>query len=345
MPEQAYVDALLADLALQLEFVQGRPLHSIFFGGGTPSLFSANAIDQILSGVNKRIPFDNDIEITLEANPGTFEQDKFAAYHSAGINRLSIGIQSFNAQHLKRLGRIHNSEEAIVASAKARAAGFENFNLDLMHGLENQNTDQAMADLQQAIDLGAQHISWYQLTIEPNTAFYKTPPIIPHDDQLADIQSAGEALLHDHGYDQYEVSAFSKKAKQSKHNLNYWQFGDYIGIGAGAHGKLTDTAYQRIFRQWQTRSPKDYLDTNKAFCAGSRTLCNDELPLEFMMNALRLNNGFDIHLFQQRTGLYFSNLEHATIPLLEKGLIELNQHNLAPTALGRRFLNDILEAF
>ncbi|MGK0441225.1 MAG: oxygen-independent coproporphyrinogen-3 oxidase [Pseudohongiellaceae bacterium] len=345
LPETQYVNALLSDLDAQLSFAQNRPLQSIFFGGGTPSLFSANAIKNILNGVRKTIPFTPHIEITLEANPGTFEQDKFQAYRQAGVNRLSIGIQSFDPTHLKNLGRIHGKQEALIAASKAQQAGFDNFNVDLMHGLENQNTAQALADLQQAIDLGAQHISWYQLTIEPNTAFYKSPPIIPLDDQLADIQQAGEQLLADNGFIQYEVSAFSKLAKQSEHNLNYWQFGDYIGIGAGAHGKITLLEQQSIQRQWQTRSPKDYLDSHKAFTSGHRLISVDERPLEFMMNALRLNQGFSLELFEQHTGLPYSHITSSTNALIDKGLLQKSSRHITPTTLGRRFLNDLLEAF
>lgn len=345
LPEARYVDALLADLDFQLAYIQGRELHSIFIGGGTPSLFSAKAIARILQGVEHRIPFSRDIEITLEANPGTFEQEKFAGYRAAGVNRLSIGVQSFNQQHLKNLGRIHDGEEALLAASKAQAAGFDNFNIDLMHGLSEQSAEQALQDLQQAIDLGAPHISWYQLTIEPNTAFYKSPPIIPNDDQLADIQQAGESLLAQQGFQHYEVSAFSQQGQHSRHNSNYWQFGDYLGIGAGAHGKITQLAQQHIKRQWQTRSPADYLSKQNDYSAGSRLLSAEELPLEFIMNALRLHQGFSIALFQQRTGLGFEAIATAINTLSHKQLLHRSGNNIATTALGRRFLNDVLAAF
>ena len=345
LPEAQYVSALLANLDEQLPFVQGRELQSIFFGGGTPSLFSAPSIAAILNGVNQRIHFSPNIEITLEANPGTFEQEKFAGYHTAGVNRLSIGVQSFNAQHLKQLGRIHSNDEAIAAASKAKAVGFDNFNIDLMHGLQDQTTEQALADLQQALDLSATHISWYQLTIEPNTAFYKSPPIIPADDQLADIQQAGEDFLASHGFVHYEVSAFCQANRQSQHNLNYWQFGDYLGIGAGAHSKVTVLSDQKIFRHWQTRTPKDYLDSNKAFQAGSRALTSDELPLEFMMNTLRLNQGFNSDFFAQRTGLNLDVISTELIDLQSKGLLQLTNNYVMPTELGRRFLNHMLERF
>lgn len=345
LPETDYVNALLSDLNFQLKSVQGRSLHSIFIGGGTPSLFSAQAIAAILQGVEKLIPFSTNIEITLEANPGTFEQEKFKGYRSAGVNRLSIGVQSFDDSHLKNLGRIHGGEEATFAVSKARQAGFENFNIDLMHGLTDQTPQQALNDLQKAVDLGAQHISWYQLTIEPNTAFYKSPPIIPNDDQLADIQQAGEELLLINGYDHYEVSAFSKPNRRSQHNNNYWQFGDYIGIGAGAHGKITHPKQQLINRQWQTRAPNDYLAKQNDYSSGSRTLSAEELPIEFIMNTLRLNKGFSKQLFLDRTGLNFSTIEPTISTLIFKQLLVINNDVVHTTDLGRRFLNDVVAAF
>ena len=247
IPEQAYIQRLIADLQQDQPWAQGRKLTSIFFGGGTPSLFSAAGIGQIVSAAEKIIGFNEDIEITLEANPGTFEQEKFSGFRSAGINRLSIGIQSFNDAHLTKLGRIHSGNQALSAIDTARTAGFENFNLDLMHGLSGQSLAEASADIQQAIDLGAKHISWYQLTIEPNTEFYSRPPQLPEDDILADIQQMGMALLDEHGFGQYEVSAFAQPGQRSEHNINYWQFGDYLGIGAGAHGKITCPISSRLF--------------------------------------------------------------------------------------------------
>lgn len=344
IPEDEYVNALIEDLGQELPFVQQRSLTSIFFGGGTPSLFSTRAIADILEAVEKSIPFSSDIEITLEANPGTTEREKFAGYRSAGVNRLSIGVQSFNNDHLQTLGRIHNSEDAIAAINNARQVGFDNFNIDLMHGLPAQSPDNALADLQQAIDLEPTHLSWYQLTIEPNTAFYNAPPTLPEDDQLGDIQLAGESFLQQHGFDQYEVSAYSR-LRPSLHNLNYWQFGDYIGIGAGAHGKLTQLTDGTIQRRWKTRVPKDYLNADKLFLAGQRKLTTDELPLEFAMNALRLNQGFSIQQFEQRTGLPVTVIQPAIQQLTAKGLMETTGSQISTTALGRRFLNTILEAF
>ncbi|MFZ2320426.1 MAG: radical SAM family heme chaperone HemW, partial [Pseudomonas sp.] len=259
LPEQEYVDALLADLDADLGRVHGRQLSSIFFGGGTPSLFSAAALGRLLAGVEQRIGFAADIEITLEANPGTFEQAKFQAYRQLGINRLSIGVQSFQADKLKALGRIHDGDEAIRAADMARAAGFDNFNLDLMHGLPDQSIEDALSDLRIAIAQQPTHLSWYQLTMEPNTVFWSQPPTLPEDDTLWDIQEAGQQLLAEHGYLQYEVSAYARAGRQAQHNLNYWSFGDFIGIGAGAHGKLSSPSGQ-IVRTWKTRLPKDYLD-------------------------------------------------------------------------------------
>ena len=251
LPEQAYVEAVLADLDLDLLHVHGRQLTSIFFGGGTPSLFSASALQALLAGIEQRIAFSANIEITLEANPGTFEQEKFAAYRALGINRLSIGIQSFQDSKLEALGRVHSGAEAIAAVSMARQAGFTNFNLDLMHGLPDQSPAQALADLQTAIDLAPSHLSWYQLTMEPNTVFWSKPPVLPEDDVLWDIQEAGQKLLAQHGFVQYEVSAYARAGAAAQHNLNYWSFGDFIGIGAGAHGKVS-VPQGRIQRTWKT---------------------------------------------------------------------------------------------
>lgn len=345
LPEAEYIDCLLGDLDQEIEYAQGRPLHSIFFGGGTPSLFSGQAIQKILTGVKKRIAFSPNLEITLEANPGTVEQNKFSDYRNAGINRLSIGIQSFQSDQLKKLGRIHNSQEAINAVLSAKMAGFDNINIDLMHGLPNQTLKQGLADLEQALELSPTHISWYQLTIEPNTTFYNTQPVLPSDDQLADIQFAGEVLLQKHQFIQYEVSAFCPPQKQSKHNNNYWLFGDYIGIGAGAHGKITFLDRQYIKRFWKTRTPKDYLDRNKKFCAGGRVLESKELPLEFMMNALRLREGFSLEDFIQNTGLPYSMIETTIKNLINQGLIVKHHNRVRASSRGRRFLNEILMVF
>lgn len=344
LPEEEYVDALLADLDQDLAAVYGRPLSSIFFGGGTPSLFSAAALGRLLAGVEQRIPFTTDIEITLEANPGTFEQDKFVAYRKLGINRLSIGIQSFQPQKLEALGRIHTGDEALRAAEMARRAGFDNFNLDLMHGLPDQSLEEALDDLRQAIALAPTHLSWYQLTLEPNTVFWNQPPELPEDDILWDIQEAGQALLAEHGFSQYEVSAYARPGKAARHNLNYWSFGDFIGIGAGAHGKLSHPD-GRIVRTWKTRLPKDYLNPAKQFKAGEKTLTADELPFEFLMNALRLTPGVDAELFAQRTGLPLQTLAAARAEAEQKGLLQVEPTRLVATARGQLFLNDLLQYF
>ncbi|MDY7562792.1 radical SAM family heme chaperone HemW [Pseudomonas sp. CCC3.2] len=344
LPEQEYVDALLADLDQDLPQVHGRELSSIFFGGGTPSLFSANALGRLLKGVEQRVRFSSEIEITLEANPGTFEQAKFSAYRGLGINRLSIGIQSFQEEKLKALGRIHNGDEAIRAADMARKAGFDNFNLDLMHGLPDQSQNDALSDLRQAIVLAPTHLSWYQLTLEPNTVFWNQPPILPEDDVLWDIQEAGQALLAEHGYAQYEVSAYAQPEKAARHNLNYWSFGDFIGIGAGAHGKLSHPD-GRIVRTWKTRLPKDYLNPDKAFKAGEKLVSLEEMPFDFLMNALRLTNGVASELFPQRTGLSLSTLAGARQQAEQRGLMNPDPTRLVASAQGQLFLNDLLHYF
>lgn len=344
LPEEAYVDALLADLDSDLPQAHGRPLTSIFFGGGTPSLFSAKALGRLLEGVERRIPFASDIEITLEANPGTFEQDKFAAYRRLGINRLSIGVQSFQAEKLKALGRIHDGDEAIRAADMARAAGFDNFNLDLMHGLPDQSQGDALGDLRIAIAQAPTHLSWYQLTVEPNTVFWNQPPVLPEDDILWDIQEAGQALLAEHGYGQYEVSAYTQPGRAARHNLNYWTFGDFIGIGAGAHGKLS-TPDGRISRTWKTRLPKDYLDPTKHYSAGERLLSAEELPFEFLMNVLRLSDGCAAELFSQRTGLPLQQLAVAREQAERRDLLQKDPARLTATREGQLFLNDLLQYF
>lgn len=344
LPEEEYVDALLADLDQDLGHVHGRELTSIFFGGGTPSLFSAKALARLLQGVQQRVPFASDIEITLEANPGTFEQAKFRDYRSLGINRLSIGVQSFQEAKLKALGRIHNGDEAIRAADMARAAGFDNFNLDLMHGLPEQSIEDALYDLRMAIAQGPTHLSWYQLTMEPNTVFWSQPPQLPEDDLLWDIQEAGQALLAAEGYAQYEVSAYARTGRQARHNLNYWSFGDFLGIGAGAHAKLSAPG-GRIVRSWKTRLPKDYLDPAKAFQAGERVLDAEELPFEFLMNALRLTEGAPAALFEQRTGLPLASLEQARREAEARQLLQSDPQRLVATAEGQLFLNDLLQHF
>ncbi len=344
LPEDEYVAALLDDLDEDFDQVQGRRLSSIFFGGGTPSLFSAQALGQILEGLERRVGFAEDIEITLEANPGTFEQAKFRDYRGLGINRLSIGVQSFQPDKLKALGRIHDGNEAIRAADMARAAGFDNFNLDLMHGLPDQSLDDALSDLRIAIAQQPTHLSWYQLTVEPNTEFWNRPPQLPEDDTLWDIQEAGQALLAEHGYVQYETSAYAQPGRQARHNLNYWTFGDFLGLGAGAHGKISRPD-GRILRNWKTRLPKDYLDPAKRFRAGEKQLQAEEMPFEFLMNVLRLTDGVPALLFTQRTGLPLELLAEARREAEARGLLVADPQRLVATPKGQLFLNDLLQLF
>jgi len=344
LPEADYVKALLLDLDNEHNKVQERKLSSIFFGGGTPSLFSARAFEELLQGIKQRLCFADDIEITLEANPGTFEQEKFNAYRTLGINRLSLGVQSFAPKQLAALGRIHSNKEAIHAAQSARKAGFSNFNLDLMHGLPEQSIMQALNDLEQAIALNPTHISWYQLTLEPNTEFWSKPPKLPEDEHLWEIQQAGQALLAKQGYQQYEVSAYVRDNLHARHNLNYWQFGDYLGIGAGAHGKWTEQN-GKIYRNWKTRLPKDYLNPDKSFTAGERLLSNKELPFEFMLGALRLNQGVPAALFTQRCGLDIRVLDKPRQKAEQLGLLQADSDHLVATDKGRLFLNDTLQLF
>ncbi|MEH6627593.1 MAG: radical SAM family heme chaperone HemW [Motiliproteus sp.] len=348
LPEQDYLSAVLADLTSELQWVQGRLISSIFIGGGTPSLMSGDFYQRLLADVEQRIGFEANIEITLEANPGTFEQARFEDYRRAGINRLSLGIQSFSDQSLKALGRIHCADESIKAVQAASQLGFERINLDLMHGLPGQSLAAAMADLQQAMDLGPSHISWYQLTIEPNTEFYSRPPVLPEDEALWQIQEQGQALLACAGYQQYEISAYCQPGQQSRHNLNYWQFGDYIGIGAGAHGKITDLQDQRLLRRWKKRQPKDYMQAGieaGVYLSGEERIEAEALPLEFMMNAMRLYKGVDASLFSARTGLSMAELEPQLAKARSLGLMEPVQESLVPSERGRRFLNDLLQQF
>ena len=353
LPEAEYVDQLERDLRSQLAWVQERKLGSIFFGGGTPSLFSPLAIERILNLAESLVGFEPDIEITLEANPGTFEQAKFAGYHSAGVNRLSIGVQSFDPLQLQNLGRIHTGPEAETAATQARAAGFDNINIDLMHGLPGQGETDALRDLQRAVELGAEHISWYQLTIEPNTAFYSAPPVTPGSEQIAAIQRAGRAYLAGEGYGRYEVSAYARAGLASRHNLNYWSFADYIGIGAGAHGKFTLPESGRIIRTQRTRTPKDYLALGCSLGEGGVEFplpkVNDvavpERPVEFLMNTLRLEAGVPAATFTAYTGLPLTVLEREWARLQAMELVEPLGPNIAATAFGYDYVDEILQRF
>lgn len=350
IPEATYVAALLQDLdenmrSLAADAILNRPLTSIFFGGGTPSLFSPQAIEAILEGVQQRLNLPATAEITLEANPGTVEQKRFKDYRSLGINRLSIGIQSLQDSKLKILGRIHDRESAIRAVKTAQDGGFENANVDLMYGLPQQSREEALKDVQDALALQTTHFSWYQLTIEPNTAFYHTRPPLPADDEIWEMQTEGQALLASQGFKQYEVSAYSRPGRECQHNLNYWQFGDYLGIGAGAHSKITDFKQQQIIRHWQVKNPRDYLDPQKSKTAQSSWVSSQDLILEFMLNALRLNEGVPLHLFEERTGLPLSSIESILIEAKTKKLLLQDKNLLKPTDLGKRFLNDLTSLF
>ena len=348
LPEAEYLTALIADLESALPLIWGRRIGSIFFGGGTPSLLSGEGLDMLLTAFRTRLPVLPDAEITLEANPGTVEADKFAAFRAAGVNRLSLGIQSFNATHLQALGRIHNGDEARLAIEVA-ARHFDNFNLDLMYGLPGQTVEQALADVEQALAFAPTHLSCYQLTIEPNTAFAAAPPILPEADRCADMQEAIEARLADAGFTHYETSAFARPERQCRHNLNYWTFGDYLGIGAGAHGKLTlhDGKNWEVRRQMRWKQPKQYLSK----VAEGQPLQDEfqvptgDLPFEFMMNALRLNQGFDVSLFEARTAQVLITVEAILRQAEKEGLIVREPGRIAPTKRGQRFLNRLLEMF
>jgi oxygen-independent coproporphyrinogen-3 oxidase len=346
LPEQEYVAALLKDMEQDLPQAQGRKIHSVFIGGGTPSLFSPQAYEQLFAGLRKMLRFAADVEITLEANPGTVEQEKFHGYRAVGINRLSIGVQSFDPEKLKALGRIHGQGEAVRAAEAARVAGFATFNLDLMHGLPGQSLEQALDDLRMAISLKPTHLSWYQLTLEPNTVFYRQRPVLPDDDTLWAIQEAGQALLEAAGYGQYEVSAYALAGHQCRHNLNYWEFGDYLAIGAGAHGKIMQSDGS-IQRYWKTRLPRDYLLglEHGRFTAGLETVAREELPFEFMMNALRLRDGVPLELFARRTGLVADQLAVQLAGLRQQGLLDADADQLRCTPLGFRHLNRLLSEF
>ncbi len=345
IPEQEYVEALWRDLEQDLPRVRGRPVSSIFIGGGTPSLFSPDAIDRLLSGIRTRLPLEQDIEITLEANPGTVELERFKGYRQAGINRLSIGIQSFDPEKLNALGRIHGRAEAAHAAQAARAAGFDNFNLDLMFGLPQQTVEQALADIRTAMQFQPMHLSVYQLTIEPNTLFHARPPALPDDDIAWAMQCQLQAELDAAGYRQYEVSAYAKPGGECRHNLNYWQFGDYLGIGAGAHGKITDAT--SITRLWKAKRPNEYLSSAGTLncIGGEQKLTRRDTVAEFMLNALRLVNGFPAPLFQERAGLPITACGQNLALAESQGLLEWDTQTIRPTPQGRRFLNNLMELF
>ncbi|WP_457857012.1 radical SAM family heme chaperone HemW [Psychrobacter pulmonis] len=368
-----YVDTLLLDAASQQALTQGREISSIFIGGGTPSLLPVAQYQRLFKGLREIFQFAGDIEVTMEANPGTLEHAPFAQYLDVGINRLSIGVQSFAAGQLTMLGRIHDPAQALSAIKAARRAGFERVNVDLMHGLPQQTMSEALNDIQMAHEAGATHISWYQLTIEPNTVFYRSQPILPDEDNLADIEQAGQTLLERLGYDNYEVSAWAGASdKPCRHNVNYWQFGDYLAIGAGAHGKVSidDAAIKEwtaekvskealketvgesgIYRFSKSRMPKDYIGYQEIAqyktpkMVGWQAIASDELVSEFMLNALRLHEGVTWSLFEARTGLSYDNIALEVNQLIQQGLLVDEHEHLQPTALGRRYLNQILRVF
>lgn len=347
LPELSYVEELIKDLDSDIKrFNLGkRKLHTIFIGGGTPSLFSAPAIESLLTQVLSRFDYNKNIEITLEANPGTVEAEKFTGFFNGGVSRLSVGVQSFESDKLIKLGRIHNSQQAKNAAALADSCGVKSFNLDLMHGLPNQSIENALDDLKTAISLNPSHLSWYQLTIEPNTAFHSKPPKLPKDETLWNIQDQGFELLAQAGYEQYEISAFSKKGYQCQHNLNYWKFGDYLGIGCGAHGKITDTKQQKIYRTVKVKHPKGYLDQTREHLDHLNEVEKAELPFEYMMNRLRLFSSFTLKEYQEATGLSADEI----LPILniarDKTLLENEGEKWRVTQQGHRYLNDLLEMF
>lgn len=345
VPEREYIKALLADLEQDLPGVWGRTVETVFIGGGTPSLLTPEALDHLLCALRARLLLKPGAEITLEANPGTVDRVNFAGYRAAGINRLSIGIQSFQPQLLEGIGRIHDHRQAIAAFEAARLAGFDNINLDLMFGLPGQDPAQALKDLETATALQPEHLSWYELTIEPNTWFHRHPPPCPDDETLWEMQEAGGRLLQASGYERYEISAWSKDGRNCSHNLNYWRFGDYLGIGCGAHAKLTDAAENRINRTVKLRHPRDYMEAaHSAQRIASHTVPGaDDVPLEFAMNALRLEQGFSLAEFESATGLPAGSLEPGLQQAEAQGLLARTRDQIRASAHGRRYLNELLQ--
>ena len=344
IPETEYIDALLIDLKADLALLPSpRRVDSIFMGGGTPSLFSASALQRLLGGIRRQIAIDSACEITLEANPGSFESAKFREFRRIGINRLSIGIQSFNDRHLAKLGRVHNAAEALAAVEIARDAGFDNLNLDLMFGLPEQSQAEMLEDIDQAVALNPSHLSFYQLTLEPNTYFHRFPPQLPEDEAIFIAQQLCQRRLAEQGYRQYEISAYARDGYPCRHNRNYWQFGDYLGIGAGAHGKITQALPDRIVRTAKTKSPEAYLRAPAD--AHREAIAVDQLPVEFVMNQLRLRSGFDLDDYRARTGLEVDALEPALGLCIEQGLLITQQQRVLCTDQGWNFLDEILEKF
>jgi oxygen-independent coproporphyrinogen-3 oxidase len=347
LPEQGYVDALLRDLDAEATAAVDRPMGSIFIGGGTPSLFSGAAIERLLDGIRTRVALAENVEISLEANPGAVEAGRFEEFRSAGINRLSIGIQSFRDEPLRRLGRVHGAAEAARAVELARRAGFDNINIDLMYGLPGDDLRGALSDLETAVDLGPAHLSWYQLTLEPGTAFHRRPPQLPAEEEILEIEQSGRAMLAQRGYRRYEISAYERPGYRCAHNLNYWQFGDYLGIGAGAHGKITLPAEAAIERRTKQRNPRTYVELAGSVDAATveRIDVPGEIVLEFMMNALRLPEGVTIACYEERTGQPFSAIEKPAEEARRRGWLAADPAMLRPTAAGLQVLNALLALF
>lgn len=344
--EAEYIDTLIADFLESLDAIQGRQLHSIFLGGGTPSLFKPESYERLFNVIFQNIPTEKNMEITLEGNPGTVDMNYFKGYREIGINRLSLGVQSFEPSKLKQLGRIHSSEQAKNAFYMAREVGFDNINIDLMFGLPGQTLEEALIDIEQAIQLNPEHLSWYQLTLEPNTVFYKRPPKLPDEEKLWEIEVEGKKIIEQH-YQQYEISAYNKPNQHSRHNLNYWLFGDYIGIGAGAHGKITvvDENTFKIFRSQKKRQPADYMNDKKTKAAQISEVSPEETLFEFMLNALRLYQPISYRLLMERTALHEGEYQDKMMQAVKKGLIITAETNFQVTSLGHQYLNNLQEIF
>jgi putative oxygen-independent coproporphyrinogen III oxidase len=345
-PDTTYIDALIRDFDLELPRIEGRRIDTVFFGGGTPSLFHPEDFSRLLGALRQRIAFADEVEITLEANPGTIERGFFAGYRDAGINRVSLGAQTFAPRALEVLGRIHSAEDTHRAVAELRAAKLDNFNLDLMYALPQQTLEQALEDVRTACSLGPAHISYYQLTLEPGTVFHARPPELPDEDAAWQIQTAGQGLLADAGYVQYEVSAYAREGARCRHNLNYWLFGDYLGIGAGAHGKLSLALPHGILRTVKPKQPREYQEqVRRAGIGETASIAAADLPFEFMLNALRLNEGFTVRDYRRRTGLGMASVEAKLAEGRARGLLTSEAGTWRPTELGRRFLNDLQASF
>lgn len=345
VPQRRYIESLLADLRFDIEHIQSRSVETIFIGGGTPSLFSVASIKRLMQGIAETVTLSPGIEATMEVNPGSAEADKFHGFREAGINRLSLGVQSFQNEQLQALGRVHSADDAHAAIEMVHSAGFDNFNIDLMHGLPGQTRESASTDLRTALTYQPPHLSWYQLTIEPNTVFHKRPPVLPVEDSLADIQDAGEKILSSEGYQQYEVSAYNLSSHKCRHNINYWSFGDYLGIGAGAHGKISFLD-GRITRYSKRRQPEEYMSASSdSFTASRAELSPEDKSGEFMLNALRLNDGFSVAQFQARTGLPATKIQAKVEMLSARQLLVIEGDKIRTTDMGRRFLDSVVAEF